>query len=269
MESTAFFEKKISLNPVTIFNKVSRDVTIDKLLMDKLKEQLEDKCSEHGFVLPGTLKLVSKSVGYFEAGRYTSDSVFYVKAEGKVLYPADGIRVVGKVIRKNKMGLYVFYRDALRIQVPRDLHLGDDSDQFDDIEPDDYIEVELKKSLFQINAPYILTNGMFIRKAEKPAEEGEEEEEEEEEEEAPVTATATGTAPEGGEEEEEEEEEGEEEEEEEGEEEGAVAPAPAPATAIPVATGAAASAVVAPPPAESKEAEEAESGEEEEEEEES
>ena len=42
MESTAFFEKKISLNPVTIFNKVSRDVTIDKLLMDKLKEQLED-----------------------------------------------------------------------------------------------------------------------------------------------------------------------------------------------------------------------------------
>jgi len=268
MESTAFFEKKISLNPVTIFNKVSRDVTIDKLLMDKLKEQLEDKCSEHGFVLPGTLKLVSKSVGYFEAGRYTSDSVFYVKAEGKVLYPADGIRVIGKVIRKNKMGLYVFYRDALRIQVPRDLHLGDDSDQFDDIEPDDYIEVELKKSLFQINDPYILTNGMFIRKAEKPAEEGEEEEEEEEgeeeeeEEEATVaaaTATATGTAPEGGEEEEEGEgeEEEEEEEEEEGEEEGAVAPAPAPAPSV--------SAIVTPPPAESKEAEEAGSEEEEEE----
>ena len=249
MESTAFFEKKISLNPVTIFNKVSRDVTIDKLLIERLKEQLENKCSEHGFVLPGTLSIVSKSVGYFETGRYTSDSVFYVKAEGKVLYPADGIRVVGKVIRKNKMGLYVIYRDALRIQVPRDLHLGDDSDQFDSIEPDDYIEVELKKSLFQINDPYILTNGVFLKKADAPVEEGEEEEEEE----AAITTeeeTTAVAAPVLGEEEEEEEEGGEEEGEEgSGGEEKATPTVPA-------------STVVAPPPAESKEEEE--SGEEEE-----
>ena len=68
MESTAFFEKKISLNPVTIFNKVSRTVKVEDLLMEKLREKLEDKCSEHGFVLPGTLQFISKSVGYFEAG---------------------------------------------------------------------------------------------------------------------------------------------------------------------------------------------------------
>ena len=262
MESTAFFEKKISLNPVTIFNKVSRDVTIEKLLMDKLKEQLENKCSEHGFVLSGTLKHVSNSVGYFETGRYTSDSVFYVKAEGKVLYPADGIRVVGKVIRKNKMGLYVIYRDALRIQVPRDLHLGDDSDQFDEVEPDDYIEVELKKSLFQINDPYILTNGVFIRKAEKPAEEEEGGEEEEEEEGGEAVTTAVAGTGLGGEEEEEEEEEEESGGEEEGEEEGSGGEEGT-ATAIPAAP--LASAIVAPPPAESKESEEAGSGEEEEE----
>ena len=246
MESTAFFEKKISLTPVTIFNKVSRDVTIEDLLMEKLKEQLENKCSEHGFVLPGTLSLISKSVGYFEAGRYTSDGVFYVKAEGKVLYPADGIRVVGKVIRKNKMGLYVMYRDALRIQVPRDLHLGDDSDQFDSIEPDDYIELELKQSLFQINDPYILTNGIFIKKVAAPQEEGQEQEEEEEqeeegEEEEGAPAVETATAPGGEEEEEEQEEE---------EEETAASAAPT------------ASAIVTPPAAEQEEEEEEEEEEE-------
>ena len=165
MESTAYFEKKISLSPTTIFNKVGRDKNLDELLLQQLKEKLEDKCSEHGFVLPGTLQLISRSMGYFEAGRFTGDAVFYVKAEGKVIYPADGIRVVGEVTRKNNMGLIVSYKNnSLRIQVPRDLHLGDDSDQFSAIQPGDFIEVELKKSLFQINDPYILTNGRFIRK---------------------------------------------------------------------------------------------------------
>jgi hypothetical protein len=189
MESTAYFEKKISLSPTTIFNKVGRDNNLDALLLQQLKEKLEDKCSEHGFVLPGTLQLISRSMGYFEAGRFTGDAVFYVKAEGKVIYPADGIRVIGEVSRKNNMGLIVSYKNnSLRIQVPRDLHLGDDSDQFSAIQPGDFIEVELKKSLFQINDPYILTNGRFIRKVSGDAvvaqvAEGKEESEEEEEEE--------------------------------------------------------------------------------------
>jgi hypothetical protein len=209
MESTAYFEKKISLSPTTIFNKVGRDNNLDALLLQQLKEKLENKCSEHGFVLPGTLELISRSMGYFEAGRFTGDAVFYVKAEGKVINPADGFRVIGEVARKNNMGLNVSYKNnSLRIQVPRDLHLGDDSDQFNAIEPGDFVEVELKKSLFQINDPYILTNGRFIRKVSSDAvaaqavPEGKEEEEEEDEDE------------EGSEEEESEEEESQEEEEE-------------------------------------------------------
>jgi hypothetical protein len=189
MESTAYFEKKISLSPITIFNKVGRDNNLDVLLLQQLKEKLENKCSEHGFVLPGTLELISRSMGYFEAGRFTGDAVFYVKAEGKVINPADGFRVIGEVARKNNMGLNVSYKNnSLRIQVPRDLHLGDDSDQFNAIEPGDFVEVELKKSLFQINDPYILTNGRFIRKVSSDAvvaqvvPEGKQEDEEDEDE---------------------------------------------------------------------------------------
>jgi len=66
------------------------------------------------------------------------------------------------VIRKNKMGLYVDYKKALKIQVPRDLHLG--NEDFDNVEPGDTVEVELKKSLFQVNDPFILVNGIFLKK---------------------------------------------------------------------------------------------------------
>ncbi len=231
MESTAFFEKKINLTPGE-FNEVKKE-SIDNLLERKAKELVENKCSEQGFVLPGTVKLLSRSMGYFEAARFTGDAIYYVKLQGKVIYPADGVRVVGEVIRKNKMGLYVDYRKAIRIQVPRDLHIG--SEEYEEVEVGDKIEIELKRSKFQINDQYILASAIFITKRENNAaavvpgleasnegvalaaalEEAGEDEDEEEEEEAEEGEEALDED----EEEEEEEDDDEEEEEEEMEEE--------------------------------------------------
>ena len=220
MESTAFFEKKINLTP-SEFNQVKNE-PIDSLLEKKAKQLIENKCSEQGFVLPGTIKLLSRSMGYFESARFTGDAVYYVKLEGKIVYPADGVRVIGEVIRKNKMGLYVDYRKAIRIQVPRDLHIG--SEEYEDVEVGDNIEVELKRSKFQINDPYILASAMFIEKksdgidsatgiAEDSSEEGEEGEEAEAEEAKEGEESLSQV------EEDEEEEEGSDEEEEEEEDE--------------------------------------------------
>jgi hypothetical protein len=220
MESTSFFEKKISLTPKDL-NRVKKS-SIEDIILEKAKASIESKCSEHGFVLPGSITLISRSMGYFEPARFTGDAVYYCKLQGKVIYPADGVRVIGKVIRKNKMGLYVNYRDAIRIQVPRDLHLG--SEEYENVKIGDNVEVELKRSKFQINDAYILASGVFIS---NKLDAIEEEEEEEEVEQAPSgDATVAEGAGEGaekqGEEKEQEEEsegEGEGEEEEEQEEE--------------------------------------------------
>jgi len=221
MEATSFFEKKISLNAKDL-NKIGKSATINTLVLEKIREKLEDKCSEHGFVLPGTLELLSRSMGYFEPARFTGDAIYYVKAQGQVLYPADGVRVVGEVIRKNKMGLYVVYRNALRIQVPRDLHLTDElADMFEDIAIGDTVEVELKKSLFQINDPFILTNGIFIsKKSEATGVPETKEAEEEGEAEEAEGAEAAQIREEEGEEAEKAEGEADEEEEAQSEEEG-------------------------------------------------
>ena len=219
MEATAFFERKVGLTPRDISSLKSK--TVNDILKERLAESIENKCSEHGFVLPGSVEILSRSMGYFEQARFTGDAVYYVKAKGQILYPADGIRVTGEVIRKNKLGLYIVHRDALRIQVPRDLHIG--NEEFDSVEIGDTVEVEIKKSRFQVNDPFVLTNGLFIGKREEgatavvptivapPAV-------------APVTAVM-GTVEESDEDEDEDEDEEEEEEEE-------VAPAPAPATAV-------------------------------------
>jgi hypothetical protein len=233
MEATAFFERKIALCPRDL-NKI-KGSSIDDILTVKLIDMIEGKCSEHGFVLPGSIKIISRSMGYYEHARFTGDAVYFIKASGKVLYPADGIHVTGEVIRKNKLGLYVLHRNALRIQVPRDLHIG--NEEFDRVEIGDTVEVELKKSRFQINDPFILTNGIFhkitssivptevknevVNAVVKKEEGGEEESEEEEGEEEEGEGEGEEEEGEGeGEEEEESEEEESEEEEEEDENEG-------------------------------------------------
>jgi hypothetical protein len=217
MESVAFFEKKLNLTPQE-FNAI-KNKSVDDILLKKAKETLENKCSEQGFVLPGSIVLHSRSMGYFEAARFTGDAIYYVKLEGKVVYPVDGIRVNGEVIRKNKMGLYVNYQNAIRIQVPRDLHLGNET--FDNVQVGDTIQVEIKRSKFAVNDQYILSSGVFIdivnptgiaaaiqeSEKEKIQEEQELEQESEEESEEEMEEPE--------EEEEEEEEEAEDEEEEE------------------------------------------------------
>ena len=157
METTAFFEKKLSLTP-SDFNKV-KSLSVDVILLQKAKDSMEKKCSEQGFVLPGTIEMLSRSMGYFEAARFTGDAIYYVKLQGTVIYPVDGIRVKGEVIRKNKMGLYVDYKQAIRIQVPRDLHIG--MIEYENVKIGDIIEVELKRSKFAINDTYILASGIF------------------------------------------------------------------------------------------------------------
>jgi DNA 3'-phosphatase len=220
MESVAFFEKKVSLTAKHL-NKIGKGSTITDMLQTKLRETLENRCSEHGFVIPESVEIISRSMGYFEPGRFTGDALYHVKAKGRVYYPVDGAIVEGKVLRKNKMGLYVTYEKALRIQIPRDLHLG--NEEFESVQIGDTVEVELKKSLFQVNDPYILVNGLFKKKIagaeeeESKVEEDEEVamlrkpaalqnklEEEEEEEEEDNGSTDLETETEGEEEEEEE-----------------------------------------------------------------
>jgi hypothetical protein len=163
MESVVFFEKKLFLSP-TDFN-LLKTTKLDEILLKKGKELLEGKCSEHGFVVSGSIKMISRSMGYFESARFTGDAVYYVKMEGRVIYPVDGHELVGEVIRKNKMGLYVNYKDAIHIQVPRDLHL--DNEEYDSVEVGEYIRVVIKRSKFAVYDPYILASGLFLEVADE------------------------------------------------------------------------------------------------------
>ena len=156
MEHIALFEERVSLTPRDLRQKIT---DIEGFLLNKLSSRLENKCTRHGFLLPGTLKVLSCSKGYIEKGRFTGDIVFHMQTEGSVLNPPAGIIVEGDVIRKNKMGMYISFKDAIRIILPRDLHIGDEI--FEGVQVGQKVRVEIQKSRFQVNDPYILSVGLF------------------------------------------------------------------------------------------------------------
>lgn len=174
IESLAVFEEKVTLTPRDLANP---KINIEKAVQGKLAEKIEAKCSLHGWVVPNTVKVLSRSMGYVEKGRFTGDIVFHVQAQASVLNPASSSHLVCEVTGNNMMGMYVTYRtnkkvldrktkavsnvlvDAIKVILPRDLHIGDEA--FSKIQIGEKVKVEIKKSRFQVNDAFILSVGVF------------------------------------------------------------------------------------------------------------
>ena len=173
MRTRAIFERKVGLSPkelnkITLGSNGQVAKTIDDLLIEKISAEMNGKCSQHGWVIPGTLRIISRSMCQNEAGRFTGAMVSWVQVEGDVYYPSDKMEIVGEVLKKNKMGMFVVFKNAIQIMIPRDLHLADET--YDSVQIGQYVNVEIKKSRFQVNDPYILSVGIFKGVAEKPME---------------------------------------------------------------------------------------------------
>lgn len=178
MEHVALFEDKIAIGPSDM-NTISSSNSLESVLLKHLGEKLEGKCSTHGYVIPNTLEILSRSMGFIENGRRTGNTVFHIQAQGKVYNPSNGIQIVGQVLRKNKMGLYIVYNEAIRILVPRDLHI--DNADYESVQPGENIKIELRKSRFQINDTFILSIGLYMGRADSADEENEEKNENDDE----------------------------------------------------------------------------------------
>jgi hypothetical protein len=98
-----------------------------------------------------------------DSGRFSGDWAFLVKAKARVLHPPEGTVVEVEIIKTNKMGIYAVYENAIRLMVPRDLHLGDE--EFDQLKVGDNIKVEIQKSRFQLRDPFIVSVGIYRGRA--------------------------------------------------------------------------------------------------------
>ena len=159
MYNTIYMDERVSLTPKEM-NLLSSVDSINELIQHKLREIHEEKCNANGYVRPDSIKLLGRSMGVAENGRFTGNFIFDCKFSCEVLYPTVGLKLKANVIKMNKMGAYAVFDEAIRILLPRDLHIA--NEVFDSVKEGDVVEVQIDRSRFQAKDPFIMAVGRLV-----------------------------------------------------------------------------------------------------------
>jgi DNA-directed RNA polymerase subunit E'/Rpb7 len=154
-----FLDDRMAVSPSEL-NQLKTADDFQELLLTKLRERMEGKCNSNGYVKPGSIEILDRTIGECENGRFTGNLLYDCKIKCDVLYPTADSVVEAYVIKVTKMGAWAVLEEAMRILLPRDLHLG--SKEFDGIKEGEKVKVNIQRSRFQTNDPYIMAVGKLV-----------------------------------------------------------------------------------------------------------
>lgn len=157
-----FLDQRVSLKPTEL-----QDATadMDTFLVEKIRKDLEGQCCMHGYVLPGSTQILARSMGQAEHGHFTGDFLFHCKVKIQCLMPHADQSVEARILKMNKLGGYALIVDegrlheAMRILIPRDLHLG--NTEFDALQVGQGVRIRLLRSRFQSKDAFIQSVGIY------------------------------------------------------------------------------------------------------------
>ena len=170
MYTTVFIDERVEVSAKEMNDVRSMDMIKDMLTV-KLKQN-EGKCNANGYVKPGSIQLLARSMGIAENGKFTANWIYDCKVSCEVLKPVaydpkdsnnEAAILTAKIIKINKMGVYAVFEEAIRVLLPRDLHAGDPA--FDALKENDVIRVQMDKHRFQTNDAYIMAVGTLREEA--------------------------------------------------------------------------------------------------------
>ena len=163
MFTTIYLDERIAILP-SEFNSIRSEDGVRDILLTKLREKHEGKCNANGYVKPNSIELIARSMGQAENGRFTGNLIYDCKIKCQVLFPVAGTILEGMVLKIVKMGAYVVNEEAIRILLPRDIHLEDPN--FEKIQQGETVKVRIERSRFQANDLFIMAIGRLVSDAE-------------------------------------------------------------------------------------------------------
>ena len=116
--------------------------SINETLKKKIKLMVEGKCIREGFVKPGSVDIVKKSMGTMMMNQFNGDILYNVTYKCDICDPKEGMLIKCNVININKMGIVAKDTDeVLNILVAKEHHIDDDN--FSTIKENDAIQISV------------------------------------------------------------------------------------------------------------------------------
>ena len=120
-------EQLLKTNLIINSNEISKD--LDNTVRTKLKNQLEGYCFEDGYIIKGSVKIISKSMGKVVIDDNKSSIKYEIKYKANIISPSEGDEIETYISNINKMGIvsYIKLSDGdtsndspIIIMVPKD-----------------------------------------------------------------------------------------------------------------------------------------------------
>ena len=149
---TVYMRRRAKLSPRDIHN------DIDEILLSNLKNEMEGKVMKEGFVRPGSVSLVKRSIGSMIENQFTGDIHYHLLLTAQVCNPAPGMVIRAKIFQNHKVGILATF-GPLEILLAREAHMN--KSIFGTAKRGELIEVHLIGKKYRLNDPKIFTSGIW------------------------------------------------------------------------------------------------------------
>jgi DNA-directed RNA polymerase II subunit RPB7 len=145
-ENNNIYFNNVLIKRVCIKSKYLNE-NIDEYINNYLKNNIEGKCIDEGYVEPDSVKIIKKSIGSILGSRFTGDVTYDIIYTANVCNPISGNIIGCKVKFINKLGILAT-NGPITITIPKQLH--NDLD-FEYIKIGDDIRIEVIAKKYSLN----------------------------------------------------------------------------------------------------------------------
>jgi len=139
--------KSVLHKKIIIYSKYL-DENIDNYIHNFLKNKIEGKCVDEGYIKPDSIKIIKKSIGALLGSRFTGDITYNILYTADISNPVIGNIIDCKVKFINKLGI-LGNNGPITIIVSKQFH--DSNDLINKIKEGDIIKVEVIAKKFYLN----------------------------------------------------------------------------------------------------------------------
>lgn len=136
---------------------------IDDIILEKLKDKVEGKCDNNGFINHDSTVILKRSMGEIQQGQFNGSCVFKVVYSVDICSPVEGMIIKCVVRNINKMGLFCelagFDPSPLSLILAKQHHLK--NADFEKVKPNDIINVEIIGVKIEYNEEQITCIGVL------------------------------------------------------------------------------------------------------------
>ena len=152
IRSTLFH--KINLLP----HEIKHD--IDAIILEKLKNEVGDRCIKEGYVKKDSIEILKRSIGVVDSIHFNGRICFQITYSAEVCNPTEGLRLKGRIADINKMGAIINFK-PLSIILPKQ-QPQIDLEVFKDLYVDKEVIVSIVGCIFELYDTEINAVGTIV-----------------------------------------------------------------------------------------------------------